>query len=97
MSMNWLPTLQKVFNVIPALACNNVTQPYWEQQYVYPLENMTPATNTTNATAILITNNTHWDFSSLTNASTVAAGAASSVATSTTIILSPVAAATPAA
>jgi peptidoglycan/xylan/chitin deacetylase (PgdA/CDA1 family) len=39
MSMHWLPELQKSFNVIPALACNGVTQPYWEKNYVYPLSN----------------------------------------------------------
>ncbi|KAI9478627.1 MAG: hypothetical protein EXX96DRAFT_571605 [Benjaminiella poitrasii] len=36
MAEKWLPTVQKVFNVIPALVCNNVTQPYWEKQFVYP-------------------------------------------------------------
>jgi hypothetical protein len=54
MAEKWLPTLQKVFNVIPALACNNVSQPYWE--FVYPLQNM-PAvngTNTSSATATTI-------------------------------------------
>ncbi|KAG1232257.1 hypothetical protein G6F68_019138 [Rhizopus microsporus] len=40
MTMFWLPKLQKVFNVIPALACNNVTQPYWEEQFVYPLQTL---------------------------------------------------------
>lgn len=40
MTMFWLPKIQKVFNVVPALACNNVTQPYWEQQYVYPLQKL---------------------------------------------------------
>ncbi|ORE09236.1 glycoside hydrolase/deacetylase [Rhizopus microsporus var. microsporus] len=40
MTMFWLPKIQKVFNVVPALACNNVTQPYWEQQYVYPLQTL---------------------------------------------------------
>ncbi|KAI9486996.1 MAG: hypothetical protein EXX96DRAFT_517414 [Benjaminiella poitrasii] len=38
MTMKWLPTLQKVFNVLSALACNNVTQPYWEEQFVYPID-----------------------------------------------------------
>lgn len=47
MTMTWLPTLQKVFNVIPALTCNNVTQPYWETQYVYPLSNVPVGTNGT--------------------------------------------------
>ncbi|KAI8079042.1 uncharacterized protein B0P05DRAFT_614268 [Gilbertella persicaria] len=39
MTMFWLPKLQKTFNVVSALACNNVTQPYWDEQYVYPLNN----------------------------------------------------------
>ncbi|KAI7897896.1 uncharacterized protein BX663DRAFT_526839 [Cokeromyces recurvatus] len=39
MTMKWMPTIQKVFNVIPALACNSVSRPYWEEQFVYPLEN----------------------------------------------------------
>ncbi|KAG2237530.1 hypothetical protein INT48_005566 [Thamnidium elegans] len=45
MTMKWLPTLQKVFNVVPALACNNVTQPYWETQYVYPTTNSATVDN----------------------------------------------------
>lgn len=50
MTMKWLPTLQEVFNVIPALACNNVTQPYWEEQFVYPTSNQ-PAADTNGTTA----------------------------------------------
>ncbi|EPB86539.1 hypothetical protein HMPREF1544_06706 [Mucor circinelloides 1006PhL] len=46
MTEKWLPKLQTVFNVIPALACNNVSQPYWEKQFVYPLVNQ-PAQNGT--------------------------------------------------
>jgi len=34
MTEKWLPTIQKVFNVIPALACNDVSQPYWEENWV---------------------------------------------------------------
>ncbi|KAI8639191.1 hypothetical protein BD408DRAFT_372220 [Parasitella parasitica] len=44
MSMKWLPSLQNVFNVLPALACNDVTEPYWEDM-VYPLTNQ-PANTT---------------------------------------------------
>lgn len=40
MTVFWLPKIQKAFNVVPALACNNVTQPYWGQQYVYPLQTL---------------------------------------------------------
>jgi hypothetical protein len=49
--MFWMPKIQKVFNVIPALACNGVTQPYWETGFVYPLTNSRPgSTSTTTAT-----------------------------------------------
>lgn len=34
MTEKWLPTIQKAFNVIPALACNDVSQPYWEENWV---------------------------------------------------------------
>jgi hypothetical protein len=46
MTFNWLPIIQKHFNVIPALACNNVSNPYWEEQFVYPLSRL-PAANVT--------------------------------------------------
>lgn len=39
MSMFWMPKLQEVFNVVPALSCNGVTQPYWEKNFVYPTGN----------------------------------------------------------
>ncbi|OBZ85069.1 Chitin deacetylase [Choanephora cucurbitarum] len=55
MTMFWLPTLQKKFNVLPALACNNVTQPYWEEQYVYPIKNM--AVNSSTPTSSNSTSN----------------------------------------
>ncbi|KAI8394321.1 uncharacterized protein BYT42DRAFT_487665 [Radiomyces spectabilis] len=38
MTEKWLPKLQQVFNVVPALACQNITHPYWEEQFVYPTE-----------------------------------------------------------
>jgi hypothetical protein len=37
MTEKWLPIIQKDFNVVSALACNGVTQPYWETNMVYPL------------------------------------------------------------
>jgi hypothetical protein len=37
LTMTWLPTLQNIFNVVPAMACNGVTRPYWESDFVYPL------------------------------------------------------------
>lgn len=49
MSMFWMPKIQSVFNVIPALACNGVSKPYWESNFVYPLDNggKPPTTTTT--------------------------------------------------
>ncbi|CAO3610932.1 unnamed protein product [Mucor hiemalis] len=50
MSMFWMPRIQKTFNVIPALACNGISKPYWEQNFEYPLTN-SPTTPTKTATA----------------------------------------------
>lgn len=52
MSMFWLPKIQNVFNVVPALACNGITQPYWETNFVYPISNPEnpPATYTVTTT-----------------------------------------------
>ncbi|KAG1053556.1 hypothetical protein G6F43_004368 [Rhizopus delemar] len=38
MTMHWLPTLEKTFNVVPALSCNGISQPYWETNFVYPTD-----------------------------------------------------------
>ncbi|KAI8642567.1 hypothetical protein BD408DRAFT_387163 [Parasitella parasitica] len=37
MSISWLPKLRQTFNVVPALSCNGITQPYWEESFKYPL------------------------------------------------------------
>jgi len=38
MTEKWLPTLQKTFNVVTVQECMNISQPYWESQWVYPTE-----------------------------------------------------------
>ncbi len=46
----WLPSLQENFEVVSIQQCMNVSQPYWESNWVYPtMENNTtaPITNTT--------------------------------------------------
>ncbi|RCH97831.1 hypothetical protein CU098_008746 [Rhizopus stolonifer] len=59
MSMFWMPKLQETFNVIPALACNGITQPYWEENFVYPTDNSdAPTTKTTTAGAKTTTTTT---------------------------------------
>ncbi|KAF9279519.1 hypothetical protein BGZ68_007869 [Mortierella alpina] len=38
----WLPTIQKEYTTMPATACNNIAQPYWEENFVYPIQGKTP-------------------------------------------------------
>ncbi|KAF9171824.1 hypothetical protein BGX21_001764 [Mortierella sp. AD011] len=46
----WLPTIQKLYNTMPATACNNIAQPYWEESFVYPIQGST-AVNTNGTTS----------------------------------------------
>ncbi|KAF9372228.1 hypothetical protein CPB97_001380 [Podila verticillata] len=34
----WLPTIQSLYQTMPATSCNNVAQPYWEENFVYPIQ-----------------------------------------------------------
>ncbi|KAG2210324.1 hypothetical protein INT47_003309 [Mucor saturninus] len=70
MSMFWLPKIQNVFNVVPALACNGITQPYWETNFVYPITNPVnpPATYTVTATTTKAETTTSADSSAPSNA-----------------------------
>ncbi|KAL7313965.1 hypothetical protein PS15m_007632 [Mucor circinelloides] len=36
MTEKWLPTVKETFNVVSAMTCNNVLQPYWETDFKYP-------------------------------------------------------------
>lgn len=47
MAEKWLPTLQQTFNVVTVQACMNVSQPYWEESWVYPTEAHNSTTSTT--------------------------------------------------
>ncbi|RCH97830.1 hypothetical protein CU098_001544, partial [Rhizopus stolonifer] len=58
MSMFWMPKLQETFNVIPALACNDITQPYWETDFVYPTTNIRPTATKTTTTSVATTKTT---------------------------------------
>ncbi|KAI7896979.1 uncharacterized protein EV154DRAFT_475777 [Mucor mucedo] len=51
MSMFWMPKIQAVFNVVPALTCNNILQPYWEENFVYPAGNSGPSPPASTTTA----------------------------------------------
>ena len=51
LSMFWMPKLKETFNVIPALSCNGITRPYWEESFVYPVaEANSPSTKSTTTT-----------------------------------------------
>ncbi|KAL9557190.1 hypothetical protein MBANPS3_001493 [Mucor bainieri] len=46
MTEAWLPTVKNTFNVVSAMTCNNVLQPYWETDFKYPaIHNSTTPTN----------------------------------------------------
>ncbi|KAF9347740.1 hypothetical protein BGX26_000799 [Mortierella sp. AD094] len=34
----WLPIIQKNYQTMPATACNNIAQPYWEENFIYPIQ-----------------------------------------------------------
>ncbi|KAL7329344.1 hypothetical protein PS15p_207457 [Mucor circinelloides] len=36
MTEKWLPTVKETFNVVSAMTCNNILQPYWETDFKYP-------------------------------------------------------------
>lgn len=44
MAEKWLPQVQQAFNVVPWNQCFNISQPYWETSFVYPVsDGSTPA------------------------------------------------------
>lgn len=52
MAEKWLPKLQSSFNVVTIQECLNVSQPYWETNWVYPTEkNSTISANNTTSIA----------------------------------------------
>ncbi|SAM07724.1 hypothetical protein [Absidia glauca] len=43
MAEKWLPQIQQTFRVVPYNQCMNISQPYWETNFVYPTDaNPTP-------------------------------------------------------
>ncbi|KAG0211277.1 hypothetical protein BGX28_008222 [Mortierella sp. GBA30] len=49
----WLPTIQKNYKTMPATACNNIAQPYWEESFVYPIQSSVPV-NTNGSTSTTV-------------------------------------------
>ncbi|KAI9483266.1 MAG: hypothetical protein EXX96DRAFT_499271 [Benjaminiella poitrasii] len=65
MTEKWLPKLQEAFNVVSIHECMNISQPYWETNWVYPTEK-NPLTNVSTTTTTTTTTTT--DSSSETSA-----------------------------
>ncbi|KAI8353303.1 hypothetical protein EDC96DRAFT_559466 [Choanephora cucurbitarum] len=90
LSMFWMPKLKETFNVIPALSCNGITQPYWEENFVYPLaEANSPSTKSTSTTSKPATTTTTKKITTTkkvatTTITTTAAAAATSTTTAIT-------------
>ncbi|KAI9299944.1 hypothetical protein BJ944DRAFT_171609 [Cunninghamella echinulata] len=56
MAEKWLPQVQQAFRVIPFNQCMNISQPYWESNFVYPTDqNPNPASNTSASASITTT------------------------------------------
>lgn len=53
MAEKWLPQVQENFNVVPWNQCFNISQPYWETNFVYPVANgsVPVATNSSSSVA----------------------------------------------
>lgn len=80
MAEKWLPQVQSTFKVVPWNYCYNISQPYWETEFVYPTsENPNGNTNTTTTTTTSST-----VVSGTKAVSTAAGGTASSAAASET-------------
>lgn len=47
MAEKWLPQVKEVFNVMPWNQCFNISQPYWETNFVYPTADGSIPANTT--------------------------------------------------
>lgn len=44
MAEKWLPQIKQVFNVVPVHECQNISQPYWESNFVYATEDNSSTT-----------------------------------------------------
>ncbi|KAG1150969.1 hypothetical protein G6F37_000300 [Rhizopus arrhizus] len=52
MAEKWLPQVKEAFNVMPWNQCFNISQPYWETNFVYPIaDGSIPSNTTSNAVA----------------------------------------------
>ncbi|KAI8887549.1 carbohydrate esterase family 4 protein [Backusella circina FSU 941] len=57
MAEKWLPQLQQVFKVVPWNECMNISDPYWETNFVYPTQSGSNST-TSSVTSSVIASST---------------------------------------
>lgn len=86
MAEKWLPKIQESFNVVSIQQCLNVTQPYWETNWVYPAknENVTATINTTTAIPSVDPSTTDINLGYTATSSIPSASSVSSAKSSTT-------------
>lgn len=49
MAEKWLPQLQQTFKVVPWNQCMNISDPYWETNFVYPTDDGSTSNSTTSS------------------------------------------------
>ncbi|KAI8333822.1 hypothetical protein BC941DRAFT_379551 [Chlamydoabsidia padenii] len=85
MAEKWLPQIQQTFRVVPYNQCMNISQPYWETNFVYPTD-ANPNPTTTNTTTTTTTTGTSVASSAgVVTSTTVGASAAGASSTSNAI------------
>jgi hypothetical protein len=87
MAEKWIPTLQKTFNLVSIHQCMNISQPYWETQWVYPTEK-NPLTNVTTTAAISSTAISTAAVTTTASSASQKPSSSAHAATSTQILLS---------
>ncbi|KAI7907944.1 uncharacterized protein BX663DRAFT_445982 [Cokeromyces recurvatus] len=54
MAEKWLPRIKQVFNVVPWNQCFNISHPYWETNFVYPINEQNSYNSTAETTRSLV-------------------------------------------
>ena len=75
MAEKWLPQVQQAFNVVPWNQCFNISQPYWETSFVYPVSNgSTPAVASSSAVSAVAAPTTTQSVQNSPSASSASSG-----------------------
>ncbi|KAG2171829.1 hypothetical protein INT43_008209 [Umbelopsis isabellina] len=77
MAEKWLPQIKQVFNVVPVHECQNISQPYWESNFVYPTEDNSSSTTSSSLSLAPSAQSTGGSSSSSSSSAEASAAAAS--------------------